>query len=268
MLPEELSNHLCSLREKVIRLSVSVLVTLDATGSVLHYDITKAFIKSRKRFTYGEAKQVLDGKTESPYKETLHLMEKLCLLLKQKRFKRGSVDLALPELMVLVDKDGKPYDYQINEYDITHQLVEEFMLKANEIVAENFVKNKLPAVFRIHETPSAENLNDFYSLARSLGFQLPDKPQSEDVQKLFNLAKKTPHAHQLSIAFIRSMKLAIYSKENVGHYGLALENYCHFTSPIRRYSDLVIHRLLFDEALPSDLEKIARDCSEKETTLL
>ncbi len=263
MLPEELSNHLCSLKEKVVRLTISVIMELDTDGTVLNYKIVRGFINSQKRYTYKEAKEILDQTKKSPHYDTLKRMEKLCLLLKKKRFGRGSVDLALSEVVIQIDKKGKPTGYEVVEYDITHQLVEEFMLKANEIVAEEFMKRNEPSVFRIHETPSNENLTAFYALARSLGFPLPDKVEVTDVQKVFELAKNTPYAEQLSIAYIRSMKLAIYSKENVGHYGLALENYCHFTSPIRRYSDLVVHRLLFKKG-EEDLDKIAKSCSERE----
>ena len=264
MLPEALSNHLCSLKEQQLRLTLSVLVELDSEGNTLKYEIVRSYIKSRKRFTYKQAKQVLDKKAKSPHYDALKRMESLCLLLKKKRFGRGSVDLALPEIIVLLDQEGSPYDYETVEYDITHQLVEEFMLKANEIVAQDFVKREFPSIFRIHESPSPENLEDFYALARSLGFPLKDKPDVVAIQKLFELAKKSPHVEQLSVAYIRSMKLAIYSHENVGHYGLALENYSHFTSPIRRYSDLVIHRLLFEDQPPEGLEETARSCSEKE----
>ncbi len=264
MLPEQLSNELCSLKEGVIRLTVSILLKLDKEGNVLDQTIARAFIKSRKRMTYGEAKEVLDGKRKSPHAESLKRMQELCHTLRKKRFVRGSVDLSMPETVILLDDNGAPYDFAVHEYDITHQLVEEYMLKANEIVAEHFVRKKLPSVFRIHEEPARENLEDFYSLARSLGFQLANDPTSEDIQALFDNAKKTPHIQQLSIGFIRSMKLAVYSKENVGHFGLALENYCHFTSPIRRYTDLVIHRLLFDPNLPEDLEGIAKECSDQE----
>ncbi|MBI3211533.1 MAG: VacB/RNase II family 3'-5' exoribonuclease, partial [Simkania negevensis] len=264
MLPEILSNQLCSLKEKVIRLTASVLIELDPDGKVLNYKIARSYIKSRKRFTYEEAKRVLDLKEKSPYLSHLQLMVELCNLLKDKRRERGSIDFALPEISILIDKKGDPYDYKIVEYDITHQLVEEFMLKANEIVAEHFSKDDLPSLFRIHETPSQETLDVFYALARSLGFSLPANPTPADIQKLFALAKGSPHGHHLSVAFIRSMKLAIYSHENVGHYGLSLENYCHFTSPIRRYSDLVIHRLLFAKESGVDLEEISKECSEKE----
>lgn len=264
MLPEELSNHLCSLKENEIRLTLSVLIELDADGNTKNYKIVRGYIKSQKRFTYKQAKEVLDKKEKSPHFNALKRMEKLCHILKKKRFERGSVDLALPDIVILVDDKGKPYDYEEIEYDITHQLVEEFMLKANEIVAKDFASKNLPSVYRIHETPSPENLEDFYALARSLGFTVSDKPTVEDIQRLFSLAKKTPYAQQLSIAYIRSMKLAIYSHQNVGHYGLALENYCHFTSPIRRYSDLIVHRLLFDGKPPENLEEISKQCSEQE----
>ena len=263
MLPEELSNHLCSLKEKVVRLTLSVLMTLDPTGTLINFRIVRGFIKSRKRFTYKQAKQVLDGKEKSPHTAALKRMEKLCLLLKQKRFERGSFELALPEIVINIDKQGAPTGYEIVEYDITHQLVEEFMLKANEVVATHFSQKGQEAIYRIHEPPGEDQLADFYALSRSLGFPLPQNPQASDIQKLFELAKKSPHAEQLSIAYIRSMKLAIYSKENIGHYGLALENYCHFTSPIRRYSDLVIHRLLFEPST-IDLKKVSEECSAQE----
>ncbi len=263
MLPEELSNHLCSLKEKVIRLTISVIMELNNDGSVLKYKIVRGFINSDKRYTYKQAKAILDKNVESPHYDTLKLMEKLCLLLKKKRFERGSVDLALSDVVIQIDKQGNPTGYEIVEYDITHQLVEEFMLKANELVAQEFMKRDEPSVFRIHESPGEENLAAFYTLARSFGFSLPDKVEVADVQKIFELAKNSPFAEQLSIAYIRSMKLAIYSKENVGHFGLALENYCHFTSPIRRYSDLVVHHLLFKKG-EENLDKIAKSCSERE----
>ena len=264
MLPEVLSNHLCSLKEKELRLSVSVLIDFDREGTVIHSRIEKAYIFSQKRFTYEEAKEVLDQKRASPHFSCLKLMKELCLLLKKKRFQRGSVDLSLPEIVIQVDKKGAPYAVEVLEYDYTHKLVEEFMLKANEIVAEHFIQCQKPTIFRVHEDPSPENLEDFYFFARSLGFSVPGQPTQEDIQALFATAKKTPHLERLSVAFIRSMKMAFYCHKNTGHFGLALNSYCHFTSPIRRYSDLVVHRLLFDKVKAPDLREIARSCSERE----
>lgn len=264
MLPENLSNGLCSLRQGVKRLTVSVLMLLDKDGTLLDYEIKRGIIKSAKRFTYEEAKQVLDGKKKSKFSPSLKLMVSLCTLLKQKRFERGGIDLALPELSLKIGKDGMPTGYEIVEYDITHQLVEEFMLKANEIVAKHLTDEEKATIFRIHEAPTSADFETFYTLARVLGFPMPAKPSHEDIQKLFSLAKGTPHAYPLSVAFVRSMRLAYYSPENVGHYGLALEHYCHFTSPIRRYSDLMVHRQLFQKKQIENLEQEATICSEKE----
>lgn len=265
MLPEELSNLLCSLRPNVIRLTVSVLMDFDRTGELVNYKIVRGYIESAKRFTYEEAKDVLDGKIKSKHAETLKLMVELCLLLKKKRYARGSIDFSLPDLVIEVDKKGVPTGIKRVEYDITHQLVEEFMLKANEVVATHLAKNGRPVLYRIHEEPAEDTIKEFFSLARSLGFFLPDKPAHKEIQTLFEQAKKTPFAQQLSVAFIRSMKLAYYSPENVGHFGLALEYYCHFTSPIRRYTDLITERLLFNEEEKEvSLDKVALKCSERE----
>jgi ribonuclease R len=265
MLPEELSNQLCSLRPDVIRLTVSVIINFDKEGNVLKSRVTRGFIKSARRFTYEEAKSVIDGKLKSPFAPLLKRMVDLCLLLKKKRSERGSIDFALPDIVLVVDEKGMPSGVRTVEYDISHQLVEEFMLKANETVAKHLFDKGKPVIYRIHEEPSLEDFQDFFALARALGFPLPEKPTTQDLQQLFDKAKKTPFGQQLSVGFIRSMKLAIYSPENVGHYGLSLEYYCHFTSPIRRYTDLIIGRLLFDEeGKDLDLHKIALKCSDQE----
>jgi ribonuclease R len=265
MLPEELSNNLCSLRSGVFRLTSSVLMEFDPSGDLIKYKIVRAYIKSKTRFTYEEAKKVIDGKKASIHAPALKLMVELCLLLKKKRYERGSVDFSLPDLVLEVDKKGEPKGVKWVEYDISHQLVEEFMLKANEIVAIDLSNRGKELLFRTHEPPTAENFEDFFNLARSFGFVVPNKPTPQEIQHLFEQAKQTPYIKQLSIGFIRSMKLAYYSPENVGHFGLALEHYTHFTSPIRRYCDLVIHRLLFDEESEGvDLKQIALKCSDQE----
>ncbi len=264
MLPHELSNELCSLKEKVIRLTVTVSMEFEPDGTLVNYRIDKGFINSQKRYTYEQAKDIIDGNTKSKHKKTLDMMVELCLLLKEKRRERGSIDFSLPDVVLLADENGMPTGAKTVEYDISHQLVEEFMLKANEMVATYFVNRDRHSVFRIHETANDENLKEFYNTARFFGFAVPAKPTTKDLQNLFNEAKNSPHYHMLSIAYIRSMKLAAYSHENVGHFGLSLENYCHFTSPIRRYSDLMVHRLLFDVETASGLQEVSKHLSETE----
>ena len=264
MLPEQLSNELCSLKADVKRLTMSVLAEFDADGTLLEYKVARTVIKSQKRFTYKEAFEVLQGK-KSPHESLLHRMVELCQLFKKKRFERGSIDFAMSDDVVIVDEKGVPERIERIEYDVTHQMIEEFMLKANELVAIYLGGQGKTLIYRIHEEPAAESFQDFYNFARSLGFQLPGKPTHRDIQALFQEAKDSPFLPQLSVAFIRSMRLAQYSPDNIGHYGLALEHYCHFTSPIRRYTDLIIQRLIANE-LPetADLEAIAGACSEKE----
>lgn len=265
MLPEALSNELCSLKENVVRLTASVLMEFDPSGTLIDYEIVRGAIKSQKRFTYEEAKKVLDGKLTSPHKPLLKRMVELCHLLKAKRRMRGSIDLALPETVIQVDKRGRPIGYHVVDYDITHQLVEEFALKANEIVATHLSKKLQASIYRIHPMPAEEDQQEFFNMARQLGFHLPPSPKPEDIQKAFDAAQNTPYAHQLAIRYIRTMKLAMYSLDNVGHFGLGLDYYCHFTSPIRRYADLFIHRLLFEQPEEEKtVDQVCLACSDAE----
>lgn len=265
MLPSVLSDNLCSLKPNVNRLTVSVLARLDPTGEVVSYRITRSVIKSAHRFTYREAKKVLDGQKKSKHAGLLSLMVEVCHLLKRKRYERGSIEFAMPELVVIVDKEGVPLKTDYVEYDITHQMVEEFMLKANELVAVHLSSQGKNLAYRIHDVPAEEHLRDFAVLATAFGFRLPDKPSPYDLQKLFEEAVDTPYGRYLATSYIRRMRQALYSAENLGHYGLSLTHYCHFTSPIRRYIDLVVHRLLFGEADNLEyLKDIAERCSEQE----
>lgn len=264
MLPEALSNGLCSLKPNVERLAATVEMHFDKQGDLLKYNIYRSVIKSQCRFSYEGAKEVLDGKLDSIHKNQLENMVELCHLLKAKRRERGSVDFSMPELVIDCDDKGVPRGTYIVEYDITHQMVEEFMLKANEIVAIELDKRQIPSMFRIHEPPHEESYQDFIKLARSLGIALPVDPNVFDIQKMFQELAHLPIAHHLSVAFIRSMKLASYSSDNVGHYGLGLSYYTHFTSPIRRYSDLVIQRLLFEKSHHMNINQIAEKCSKHE----
>ncbi|MEM1283284.1 MAG: VacB/RNase II family 3'-5' exoribonuclease [Chlamydiota bacterium] len=265
MLPKELSNNLCSLRPNVNRLAVSVLMEINTDGELVDYRITRSVIRSCKRFTYEDAKLVLDQKKKSSHYPLLKRMEKLCYLLKDKRYERGSLDLALPELVIIVDDEGFPDRTEYVEYDITHQLVEEFMLKANEVVARHLTEEGHQVAYRVHETPADDNLKDFVALARAFGFELPDTPTQDELQHFFTEAVESPYGQHLAACYIRRMRMAVYSPENIGHYGLSLTHYCHFTSPIRRYADILVHRTLFELGLEQDqLEMITSHCSEQE----
>lgn len=265
MIPSELSDNLCSLKPGVNRLTVTVFMDFDATGSMIDYKIERTVIKSAKRFTYREAKEVLDGKKKSPHAKTLQLMVELCGLLKKQRYIRGSVEFAMPDLVVLVDEKGVPSGTDYVEYDITHQLVEEFMLKANETVAKHLTDEGKGLPYRVHDVPSEENMRDFSLLAQAFGFKLPNKPEAKDIQLLFEEALGSPYGQYLATSYIRRMRLAVYSPVNIGHFGLSLTHYCHFTSPIRRYVDLVAHRLLFEKPYTEKvLLNISDHCSERE----
>jgi ribonuclease R len=265
MLPHELSSHLCSLKPNVNRLTISTLMEFDPTGHLVSHRITRSVIKSRKRFTYREAKKVLDGKQKSAHIKALKLMVELCHLLKVKRHERGSVEFAIPDLCVLVDEKGMPSGLDCVEYDITHQLVEEFMLKANEVVATHLTEMGKGLTYRIHEEPSGENMRDFVQLVATFGYELSDPPTQKELQLLFNEALKTSYGQYLATSYIKRMRLAIYSPNNIGHYGLGLTHYCHFTSPIRRYADLVVHRILMGQEDDKEmLESISLRCSEQE----
>ena len=265
MLPKELSSHLCSLKEGVNRLTISVIASFDPQGELLEYRIVRGVIKSAKRLTYKQAKAILDGKKPSTLLEMLQLMVKFCGILKKLRYERGSIEFALPELIVLVDEAGVPLKTDYIQYDITHQLVEEFMLKANEIVATHLSKQGKEMAYRVHDQPSEENMKDFSLLANAFGFQLPSKCSTKEIQQLFDEAMQSPYGQYLATSYIKRMRLAIYSPENIGHFGLSLTHYCHFTSPIRRYIDLVVHRLLFcDGESKEKLKQVSESCSEQE----
>lgn len=265
MLPGELSENLCSLKPNVNRLTASVIMNFDSQGTLVSHRMTRSVIKSAKRLTYKEAKKILDGEKQSPFLENLQLMVELCRLLKRKRYERGSIEFGLPELVVLVDEKGMPSGTDYITYDITHQMIEEFMLKANEMVAFELAEKGKNLTYRVHEEPALDNLRDFSMLAAAFGFKVSDAPSPQDLQKLFEEAGSTAYSSYLATSYIRRMKMASYSPDNIGHYGLGLTHYCHFTSPIRRYVDLVVHRILFGgEDDLSYLKQISSHCSERE----
>jgi ribonuclease R len=264
MLPEALSNELCSLNPHVPRLAATIKMVLNKSGELMEYGIFRSLIKSDYRFSYREAKAVIDGKP-NPHTKVLNDMVELCLLFKAKRKSRGSVDLTVPEMVILVNEKGEPTGIDKVEYDISHQLVEEFMLKANEMVAKHLASINKDLTYRIHDKPDEDNIKEFVRLARAFGHKLPADPSPDDFQNFFVAIHDTPYYSFMVTHYIRSMKMAIYSPENIGHYGLSLEYYCHFTSPIRRYADLVVHRILFGHQTELQaLEEISELASEKE----
>ena len=265
MLPKELSENLCSLKPKVNRLAASVIMKLSPSGKLLDYRMARTVIKSARRFSYGEAREIIQGKRRSVHKPLILLMAELCAILKERRRKRGSVELDVPEFIINVNKQGVPTGFRWEQYDETHQMIEEFMLMANEVVATHLSEENQLIAYRVHEPPDQDNLRDFSRLAATFGFHIPAIPEPEDIQKLFADAKGSPYYDYLSTCYIRSMRMATYSPDNVGHYGLSMTHYCHFTSPIRRYVDILVHRVLFGEPMPEDeLQLHARNCSEQE----
>lgn len=266
MLPSELSNELCSLKPNVNRLTVSVIIDFDAAGSMYKHRICRSVIRSSKRLTYRQALDILEGRLKSPFKAQLDLMLELCNKLKSHKAARGSVEFSLPEAAVICNSQGQPERIDYVEYDITHQMIEEFMVKANEVVAMHLSKAGKDLIFRVHEAPALEDLREFFQVARNFGHQFAGQPTPQQWQQFFRSIQGAPYAPQLASSYIRSMKMAQYSTGNIGHYGLSLEYYCHFTSPIRRYSDLTVIRALFDERrhTSEELEKIALNCSDTE----
>ena len=264
MLPRELSENLCSLKPDVARLTVSVFFNVTESGETTSWEVVRSVIESKKRFTYREVKAILDGGS-GPFVPLLHAMAAVCERLKRRRSERGSVQLYIPELVVKVDEKGAPTGTDLVEYDITHQMVEECMLKANEIVAIHLGRMGKDVSYRVHEEPAEESLRDFSALASSYGHTLPEVPSPQDIQRFFLEVEGTPHATYLAVCYIKSMRLACYSPDNIGHYGLSLEHYCHFTSPIRRYIDIIIHRLLLEEGPDrATLTEICQEASERE----
>lgn len=264
MLPKELADNLCSLKPNVPRLAVSTMMTFDADGEMLSYRIARTIIKSRERFSYEQVKEILDQKYKHPLSHKIVELEKMALILKQKRKERGSIDLSLADSKVMLDPEGMPIEIKVIEYDITHQMIEEFMLKNNEVIAKHLSDRNVSIPFRIHEEPKADNISSFIQLVETLGVEISKTPTQKDLQALFDDIKGSHLENYLSIHFIKCMKLAYYSPTNIGHYGLQLQYYCHFTSPIRRYVDLVIHRRVFNEIKEVNVLEIAERCSDQE----
>jgi ribonuclease R len=283
MLPERLSNGICSLRPDEDRLCMVADMQLSAQGQLESSEIYPGVMRSVARCTYNEVQAVLDGE-DVPHRNRFlpdfEQMQKLARLLTAMRMRRGAIDFDLPESRVVVDEEGQPARLEKRERKQSHRIVEEFMLAANEAVAGFFQKLSLPSVYRFHGEPDEERLATFAALAGAHGFYLGKDGQitSGELNAFVQQLVGHPEQRALNQLLLRSMMQAVYSSENVGHYGLAAEHYLHFTSPIRRYPDLLVHRLLKRhwanksgrytqgqrEAEEDRLEGLAAHCSERE----
>lgn len=252
MLPERLSNGICSLNPQVDRLTQSAIMEISPKGRVVNYQITQSVIKTAHRMTYSDVNAIIAGNQalSSQYEDLLpsiDQMVRLHTILEQMRINRGSLNFDTHEAKIIVDDKGLPVDIKVRERGIAERLIESFMLAANECVAEHFAKAKLPFIYRIHEEPKAEKLQKFIDYASVFGVTIrgtANKISQEALQDVMASIQGQPGGDVLAMMLLRSMQQARYSEHNHGHYGLAAEYYTHFTSPIRRYPDLLVHRLI------------------------
>ena len=244
MLPERLSNGVCSLKPKVDRLTHSVFIQFDKRGVARSARFSRSVIRSAHRLTYKEAYSILTSPPRDRLGERLHRAWELAALLRRKRFEHGALDLDFPEVKVWVDGNGKPIRLERVENDESHQLIEEFMLIANEAVARELKKRAIPTVYRVHENPDPEKLAEYREFALSFCYKVGDLTHRAELQRLLAEIRGKPEEQALKVGLLKSLKRARYDPRPLGHYGLAKANYLHFTSPIRRYADLVVHRML------------------------
>jgi ribonuclease R len=250
MLPEALSNQICSLVPNEDRLTYSVIVEVTQRGKVIDYSINKTIINSKRRFTYDEAQKVIDeGKGDLA--EDILQLNKIAEIFRKKRMREGSFNFISPEIKFKLDENGDPVSILVKETKQSNMLIEEYMLLANKIVAKHIAVPKSgpvkPFVYRIHDLPDQEKIIEFSRFVKTLGYTFDANASSKSIgfQNLLNQIKGKAEEALINELAIRSMAKAIYSPNNIGHYGLGFKHYSHFTSPIRRYSDLIVHRLLF-----------------------
>jgi ribonuclease R len=244
MLPERLSNGVCSLNPGVDRLTHSVFITFDKNGVAKRARFAKSVIRSAQRLTYKQAYGILKSSARDQLSEQLHLAWRLASLLRRKRFEHGSLDLDFPEVKVRLDETGKPVRLERIDNDESHQLIEECMLAANEAVARELKMRAVPTIYRVHENPDPEKLAEYREFVLSFSYKVGDLTHRAELQRLLASIRGKPEEQALKIGLLKSLKRARYAPQPLGHYGLAKPNYLHFTSPIRRYADLVVHRAL------------------------
>lgn len=280
MLPEKISNNLCSLRPNEDRLAFSVMMNIDARGYVKDFRIVESVIRSKRRYTYEEVEKIISG-TSDPNAKILNMMMMLSLVLRHRREEMGSIDFDMTQPVISLDKNGIPYEVRPHERLDAHRLVEEFMLAANLTVArfvaeKNSEKQPWPFIYRVHERPKEEDLREFLSLLKNLGisYRVSGELQPEDYRKILDVIENMEFKEFVEKVALRSMTKAVYSTQNQGHFGLAFDAYTHFTSPIRRYPDLEVHRLLKEyttkgrprktKALAQRLDSVCAQSSQRE----
>ncbi|MBL9113634.1 MAG: ribonuclease R [Verrucomicrobiaceae bacterium] len=266
MLPEALSNELCSLKPNVDRLTKCVEFVLNDNGGVISSKFYAAVIRSKRRFTYQEAFEVLKRKARNEIESMLHDANHVAQAVRRERFKRGSLDLDFPEHKIRLNEKGRVSHVERMENDISHQLIEEYMLLANEAVAGRLMQLTRPAVYRVHEAPKEKKLGEYREEVLSHRVSCGDLTIRAEVQKLLARLAHLPIGPALKFGFLKSMMRARYATEPLGHYGLAKKKYTHFTSPIRRYADLIVHRALFEQKplQHADLQHISDHLSTTE----
>lgn len=266
MLPHRLSNGICSLNAGVDRLALSCLMEIDEKGNVVSHRIAESVIQVDRRMSYTGVQKILDGDEEmtAEYKELVpmfFLMEELAALLRRKRRKRGSIDFDFPESKITLDGRGKPIEVKAYERSTATRIIEDFMLAANETVAEDFFWQEIPFVYRSHENPDPDRIRKLGIFINNFGYSIhmgQDEIHPKELQKLIDSVEGKPEEALISRITLRSMKQAKYTVDSQGHFGLAARYYCHFTSPIRRYPDLQIHRIIKENLRGNLTEKRLR----------
>lgn len=272
MLPHKLSNGICSLNPDVIRLTISCVMQINEKGNVIDYDIFPSYIKSQKRMTYKKVNDILMRNiVAEDYKEfekTLKEMNKLAKILRQYKINRGYIDFDIDEPKLIIDEKGKCIGVERREREDGEKLIEDFMIAANETVATHISNMNLPFIYRVHGTPKPDRIDSFIQLVNLMGYKLIGKftdLKPSSMQKILSQLNDKPEFDVLSSILLRSMQKAVYSSENIGHFGLGSKCYTHFTSPIRRYPDLIVHRLLKNFIFES---KIDNETIKKWETIL
>ena len=250
MLPKELSNGICSLNPNVDRYALSIDMEIDKNGNVVNKKIYKSVICSKIQMTYDNVYKVVE-ENEVPvgyekFKDTLLLMKELALILINKRKSKGAIDFEIPEAKILLDENDKVIEIKPRENTIANRIIEQFMVLANECIAEFFHSREIPFIYRIHETPDEDKIDKLKIFLNNINYvvDFAEEVTPKDLQRVVEKYKGKEEEKVVSTTILRTMRLAKYSNENIGHFGLALKDYCHFTSPIRRYPDLFIHRVI------------------------